>query len=215
LLDLLIGKRELGKTTLAVSISQFYDTRVIFDPRHMINTTSDILSEGQISGILYELLNQRAEIIIRPKFDKQRAFDEMCQEIYDWLQDNPDQQFCLLLDEARFIEAPEKNQHFEFIVRCTNRTLVAVLITMHGIVDVSTDLRRVADFWVLFRITLDADVDTIRERCGNEIAEKVRTLEPYQYIVWNDSNGTFKVFTDSAKWFVPLNRSTASHENVA
>jgi hypothetical protein len=210
MLDLFIGKRELGKTTLAVSVSQFYDTRVIFDPRHMINTTNDVLTEGNIKGALYEMLNDRADVIIRPTFDKQRAFDEMCREIYDWIRDNPDERFCLIIDEVRFIEMPEANQYFDFIVRCTNRSMVAVLMTMHGVVDVSTDLRRVADYWVLFQITLDADLDRIRERCGDEIAEQVQKLKPYQYIVWNDSNGTSRTYTDSSKWFVPINRSHAA-----
>lgn len=214
MLDLFIGKRELGKTTLAVKVSHNYDTRVIYDPRHMINTTSDILTEQNIRGLLYDLLNERSEIVIRPVFDKQRAFDDMCAEIYEWLKDNPNEKFCLLIDEVRFVEQPEANAYFEFIVRCTKRELVAVLFTCHGIVDVSADLRRIADYWIMFRLTLDADIDRVRERCGNDVADKVQTLEPYQYIVWNDSNGTWKFFPDSTKWYIPLNRSQ-HNENVA
>lgn len=209
MLSLFIGKRELGKTTLAVFVSQSYAKRVIFDPRHMINTAPLVLSEGQIKGVLYEILDARADVVIRPKFDVQTAFDEMCSEIMEWIDDNPNVKFCLFIDEIRFIQSPESNQYFDFIVRCTDGNMVAVLMTMHGIPDASTDLRRIADFLVLFQLTLAADVDTIRERCGDEVAEKVQTLKPYQYIVWNDRNGSWKEHYDSAKWFVPIQRKVA------
>jgi len=204
MLDLLIGKRELGKTTLAVSISRNSPTRVTFDPRHMISTTSDILSEGQIEGVLYGMLNERAEIIVRPQFDIERAFSEMCAEIYSWLKDNPGEPFCLLLDEARFVKNPEENLHFDYIVRCTPRSEVNVLLTCHGVVDISSDLRRIADFWILFQLTLEGDLDRVRERCGNEVADEVQKLNPYEYIVWNDAIGRWKKHTDKAAWYVRL-----------
>lgn len=207
MLDLVIGKRELGKTTLAVFICFHFSTRVIFDPRHMIHTTSDVLTDGQISdGTLYSMLNTRAEIIIRPAFDKEIVFEEMCAEIYRWLKDNPGEPFCLLIDECRFVKSPEENQHFDFIVRCTPRSEVTVIMTCHGIVDVSPDLRRVADYWILFRLTMEADLDRVRERCGDTVAEAVQRLEPYEYIVWNDANSSWRKFSDRSAWYVPLER---------
>lgn len=211
MLDLFIGRRELGKTTLAVHTSRFFDTRVFFDPRHMINTTSDILTDGQVSGVLYDLLDTRAEIVIQPHFQKEETFAEMCAEICAWLKDNPGEKFCLLFDECRFIKAPEENEHFDWIVRCTPREQVSVIMTCHGVVDVSPDLRRVADYWVLFHLTMEADVDRVRERCGEEIAEEVQKLAPYEYIVYNDAvNGAWRKHTDRAKWFTPLEIRTVS-----
>lgn len=210
MLDLIIGRRELGKTTLAVSICRHFATRVIFDPRHMINTTSDILTDGQITGVLYEMLNTRSEIIVRPQFDKEETFNAMCAEIYAWLKDNPGEPFCLLVDEARFVKTPEENPHFDFIVRCTPRADSTVILTCHGIVDVSPDLRRVADYWILFRLTMEADIDRVRERCGEDVAEAVQKLNPYEYIVWNDAIGASRIHTDKASWYVPLeNRAIA------
>jgi hypothetical protein len=205
MLDLIIGRRELGKTTLAVSLCRHFSTRVIFDPRHMIHTTSDVLTDGQIGdGVLYSMLDTRAEIIVRPSFEKEKVFEEMCAEIYAWLKDNPGEPFCLLIDECRFVKEPEKNPHFDFIVRCTPRADVTVIMTCHGIVDVSPDLRRVADYWLLFRLTMEADIDRVRERCGNDVAEEVQKLEPYEYIVWNDANSTWRKYTDKTAWFVSL-----------
>lgn len=209
MLDLAIGRRELGKTTLAVSLSRHFSTRVIFDPRHMIHTTSDILTDNEISGVLYAMLDDRAEVIIQPHFNKEEAFASMCAEIYAWLKDNPGESFCLLLDEIRFIQRPEENQHFDFIVRCTPRSQVTVIVTCHGIVDVSPDLRRVADYWILFRLTMEADLDRVRERCGDDVAEAVQKLEPFEYIVWDDAHATWKKHSDKERWYVSLSESPA------
>jgi len=212
MLDLLIGKRELGKTTLGVSLSRSFTTRVIFDPRHMINVTSDVLtSAAQIEGgVLYDLLNDRQEIVVRPDFDVENTFAAMCAEIYAWLRDNPGESFCLMVDEARFVPNPEQNAHFDYIVRCTPRTDVTVILTCHGIVDVSPDLRRVADYWILFRLTMEADLDRVRERCGNDVADAVQQLAPYEYIVWNDANSSWRKHSDRTRWYVPLeNRAIA------
>ena len=206
MLDLVIGRRELGKTTLAVSLCRHFSTRVIFDPRHMINTTSDILGDGQVEGVLYEMLDTRAEIIIRPSFDREGTFAAMCAEIYSWLKDNPEESFCLLVDEARFVQTPEENPHFDFIVRCTPRSHCTVIMTCHGIVDISPDLRRVADYLILFRLTMESDLTRIRERCGDTVAEQVQSLNPYEYIVWNDANATWAIHREKQKWYVSLER---------
>jgi hypothetical protein len=204
MLDLVIGRRELGKTTFAVNLSRHYSTRVIFDPRHMISTSRCIFTEEDMSE-LYVALDTEPEIIIRPKFDKQLAFEEMCLQIYGWLQDNPGEPFCLLIDECRFLPEPEKNQHFDFIVRCLPSAQVMVILTCHGVIDVSTDLRRIADHWILFHLTMESDLGRVRERCGDTVADEVQKLEPFQYIVWNDQKGEWRKVTEKQKWFVKLN----------
>jgi hypothetical protein len=204
MLDLVIGRRELGKTTLAVSLCRYFSTRVIFDPRHMIHTTDDILSDGQIEGTLYSMLDDRAEIIVRPHFDKEATFAAMCEEIYHWLKDNPGEPFCLLIDEARFVKTPEENPHFDYIVRCTPRDVTTVIMTCHGIVDISPDLRRVADYWILFRLTMEADLDRVRERCGEDVAEAVQHLNPFEYVLWDDAKAVWKKHSEKEQWYINL-----------
>lgn len=206
MLDLVIGRRELGKTTFAVNLSRYYSTRVIFDPRHMISTCKCILDEDDLyeSG-LYAALDTEPEIIVRPKFAKEKVFEEMCSQIYSWLQDNPGEQFCLLVDECRFIKEPEANQHFDFIVRCLPSSQVMVILTCHGVIDVSTDLRRIADHLVFFHLTMESDLDRVRERCGDVVADEVQKLKPFEYVIWNDQRSEWRKVTDKNKWFVRLN----------
>ena len=79
-------------------------------------------------------------------------------------------------------------------------------MTCHGIVDISPDLRRVADYWVLFRLTMEGDLDRVRERCGDTVAQAVQKLNPYEYIVWNDANSSWAVHADKRAWYVSLER---------
>jgi hypothetical protein len=204
MLDLVIGRRELGKTTFAVNLSRHYSTRVLWDPRHMIQTSRVIITESNLVD-LYAALDTEPEIIVRPHFDKEKAFEEMCLIIYQWLQANPGEQFCLLIDESRFLPEPEKDQHFDFIVRCLPSSQVMVILTCHGVVDVSPDLRRISDHWILFHLTMESDLDRVRERCGDIVAKEVSELKPFEYVVWNDQRGEWRKETKKETWYVKLN----------
>ncbi len=171
----------------------------------MIHTTSDILPGTSVNDVLYEMLNTRSEIIVRPEFNVDECFRDTCRIVAQWLKDNPGEPICLLVDEFRFVKDAVDDQFFDWIVRCLPSKDVCVIVTCHGVTDVSTDLRRVADFWVLFQLTLEADLERVRERCGDEIALEVQKLQPYEYIVWNDSIRAWKKYTDRTKWFVNLN----------
>ena len=160
MLDLTIGRRELGKTTLAVHIARSFKRRVIWDPRHMINTSEVILNDVTIDGI-YDALEKYDEIIVRPNFDVEETFERMCEEIQGWITENPDVTFCLLLDEIRFTPKPDDEKHFNWLVRCTARDTVSVVVTAHGVPDINTNLRRIADYWILFQLTLEADLQTV------------------------------------------------------
>lgn len=203
MLILCIGRRELGKTTLAVSTAQRSPTRVFFDPRHMINTVSDVLNENSLAdNTLYDMLDTRAEIVIQPYFDKQKAFSEMCEQIYQWLQDNPGEEIAVLVDEVRFVEL--EDAYFDYLIRCTPRAKVKIILTAHRVVDVPTDLRGIADVWCLFKMTLANDLEKIEEGTNAEVAREVADLRPYEFVVWDDSVGRSRKNLDKASWFVPL-----------
>lgn len=205
MLDLLIGRRELGKTTLAVHIARFYKKRVYWDPRHMISTSDVILNDTTIDE-LFECLERYDEIIVRAHFNVAATFERMCEEIQAWLSEHPHITFCLLLDEVRFTPKPDDEPNFNWIVRCTKRETVSVIVTAHGVPDINTNMRRIADYWVLFQLTLEADLQTILERCGREVEKEVQKLKPYEFIVWNDGNRTWRKETDSERWRVSLER---------
>jgi hypothetical protein len=201
-ISLVIGRREQGKTTLAYWLARQRSTRVIFDPRAMFHTTSDVLPSG---FALFELLDDREEVIVQPQENVVAAFDETTTAIRDWILQNPDEPFALLVDEARFVETTEKiSPSFDWILRLGPRKTLDTILTAHRPVDISTDIRAIADYWFIFQTTQEHDLKVITERCGGEVADMVSTLEPFQLVVWNDSIGKFRKETDSEKWRVRL-----------
>lgn len=203
MLNLCIGRRELGKTTLAVHLARFYQKRVLWDPRHMISTSDVILDDTNIEG-LYDAISRYDEVIVRAHFNVEETFEIMCEQIQSWITENQGTTFCLLLDEIRFTPKPDDEQNFNWIVRCTPRETVSVIVTAHGVPDINTNMRRIADYWILFQLTLEADLQTVLERCGKQVEKETQKLKPYQFIVWNDGNRTWRKETEPGKWFVSL-----------
>jgi hypothetical protein len=205
MLDLFIGKRELGKTTLAVKVSKSWSTRVNFDPRHMIETTRVVLHDDL--SVFPELLDECPEITIQPVGDINAVFADTCSRLVRWLGENPGELLFFLVDEIRFLDSPQDDDNFRYLVRAFPREQVSIGITCHGVTDVSTDLRRIADYWILFRLTLEADLERIRERCGEQVEMEVKKLKPFEYIVWNDAISSWKKHDQPAKWFIQLKAS--------
>jgi hypothetical protein len=202
MITLIIGRREVGKTTLALHESRKTPTRLLFDPRRQLNTSPAILRD-EIG--LYEELDNSTEIIVQPQFNVPQVFEAICNQLMDWIEDNPEEDVSFLVDEARFVQTFNFiSQPFDWILRCSKRDKVHTILTVHRPVDVSVDIRAIADFWCIFQTTQEHDLKIIAERCSDQVASEARTLGAGQVIVWNDSRATWKKHTDRAAWYVPL-----------
>ena len=206
MITVIIGFTGQGKSTLAEYLARRCDTRVIFDPRGQFHTTDDVLPDA---GGLYDLLDSRYEIIIQPGRgrDVEQVFDEVCGTLAEWIEDNPLERVCLIADEARLIGLENKSGslNFDWIVRSAREgSPIDVIITCHRPVDVSTNIRAIANRLVLFRVMLPSDLDLIEEQCGPEVSEEVRKLLDRQFITWNNSRQQWRKIADPATWYVKL-----------
>jgi hypothetical protein len=208
------GRRELGKSTLALYLARQKTTRVIFDPRFQFRTSPAILKNVEIESML-ELLDTQVEIIVHPESDVLGNFQRACDAIKIWLQENPDEPFCFLVDEARFVDTPsEINESLDWILRCTPRKLVDTIFTSHRPADIAVNIRAIADYWYIFRITQQNDLKVIEERCGPEVRDMLPVLKVNELIVWNDSVGTARHDTDRSKWYVSMSAPIQTKETV-
>lgn len=202
MITLVIGRRVRGKTTLGYAISLQKETRAIFDPRKRLHTTSDIISSPET---LYDLLDQRSEVIVQPNDYIRQNFDRMTFEFFDWVEDNQAERAALMVDEARFLDLPNTEYpHMDKILKFTNPEMVDSIFTCHRPQDISTDIRALADYWCIFQTTQEHDLKVINERCGPQVVEIVKSLQGRDYLLWNDNDGTFVVKNDPIKWFVRL-----------
>lgn len=206
-----LGRRELGKTTLAYYLAQKCPYRVIFDPRGMIaiqGTGVRVTSIEGLKGIADQMDDPKApltEIIVTPRTDVQATFDACARLVESWAQDYPNKAHAIMfvVDEARFVNLQE-SAAFGWILRAAPRDLCHVIITAHRPADIPTDVRAIADHWLLFRFAQEHDLKVIGERCGTKVAGEVSRLKPYQYVHWDDGVGKASTNLNSAGWFVPL-----------
>ena len=206
MITVIIGFTGQGKSTLAAYVAQRSTTRVIFDPRTQFNTASDILPN---SAGLYELLDDRYEIIVQPGRgqDVAESFDNVCSAVADWIEDNPGESICLLVDEARLVGLDSKSTslNFDWIIRSAREgSPISVIITCHRPVDVSTNIRAIANRLVFFRVMLPNDIAVIEEQCGPRVAEEVGKLLDKEYIVWNNSRQQWRKVSNPSTWYVRI-----------
>jgi hypothetical protein len=208
MITIVIGRRTRGKSTLAYAIALQRNNRVIFDPRRQFHTTDDIVYEPDE---LYDMLDTRSEIIVQPNGDLRSNFERTCYDFYDWTDDNRLAGIAFLVDEARFLDTPNNDYpNFDRILRFCKPQDVDVILTCHRPVDVSVDIRAIADYWCIFQTTQEHDLAIIYSRCGQDCADVARNLRDKQFVLWNDGDGNFTVKSEPASWYVPIER-TVSH----
>lgn len=208
MITVIIGFTGQGKSTLAYHVSGRATTRVIFDPRGQYHTTGDVIPDA--AG-LYELLDDRYEVIIRPGRGEEveENFDNSCKVIADWIEDNPHENICLLADEGRLIGLQDRTPslHFDWIVRSAREgSPIDVVITCHRPVDVHTNIRAIANRLVLFRVQLPNDLEAIEDQCGPVVREEVRKLLDRQFITWNNSRQQWRKVDRPETWYVDLEK---------
>ena len=202
----IIGFTGQGKSTLAEHLARKADTVLIVDPRSQFHTTSDIIPDA---AELYEMLNDRTEIIVQPGRGRslEDVFDRSCTELANWIEDNPTERIAFVPDEGRLLGLDSKSVplDFDWIVRSAREgSPIDVIITCHRPVDVSTNIRAIANRLIYFPMMLPSDLVLVEDQCGPIVAEQVRTLKERQFVVWNNSRQQWRKITDPQSWFVQL-----------
>lgn len=219
MITICIGRMRQGKSTLAKYIANQSPTRIVIDPRRQFHTSPVYISD--VTG-LYELLDEREEIIVRPGIEGEGIVEPVSEVMLDWIEDGRDAQgsekICLLVDEANMLGMDAKPQdaypHFNYLLRSAGEDNINVVLTSHRIVEIHPAIRSIAHYLCMFRTTHTADLKAIEDKCGQEVAEKVATIAPREVLVWDDNFGTYRVETDREKWYVDLDRIPIREEDT-
>lgn len=202
-----LGRREVGKTTLACYVVSKAVTRVIFDPRGLYPSdarayTSDDIANWFIGAMRPDAPASSRELVITPDGDVQECFDTACAYVKAWLRSGRTD-IAFLIDELRFIkntDGPDLN----WVLRCATRASVVVVFTAHRPADVAPDIRAISDVWCIFQMTQEHDLKVITERCSPSVSAMVSRLKPRHFIAWNDALGTMQSHTHPERWYMPL-----------
>lgn len=211
MITVIVGFTGQGKTTLAYYLAQKCETRVVFDPRSQFNSCEDIIPNA--AG-LYELMDIRYEVIVQPGRGEEvfENFDSVCSSVADWIEENPGERVCLLVDEGRLVglETKSGSLNFDWIVRSAREgSPIDVIVTCHRPVDVNTNIRAIANRLVFFRVMLPNDLDIIADQCGPDVAFQVEKLLDKQFIVWNNSRQQWRKEIDSSRWNIRISEVPA------
>lgn len=204
MINLDIGRREQGKTTLAYwALTNRGAPRLIFDPRNMIARGSRVRSAESLAVAYGELLDgERSEITFNPPGDVQYGFALFSWYVRQWVETFPRRRLGVLVDEAAFVNTDVES--FQWVLRCSSRERVHLWMTAHRPSDISTRVRAIADYWFLFAARQEHDIKVIGERCGSQVAGQVHQLASRQFVKWDDARGRHDVYLNPAQWYTPL-----------
>lgn len=218
------GRRFNGKTTLARHMASKAPLRVIFDPtpnrrsfprrphqsfattpataRAAILETLGAIDDSAPDAMVNETIID--EVVIAPRAQLDETFFETCLAIDEWLQVDRDllerPGLAFLVDEVTEVSGRAMPEPFDTLARCGDFELFHLIVTTHNPQDVPARLRAIVNFWCLFQTTDPNALDVIRERCGDDVAERVRLLQLREYILFDDSRRTWDVRRDATVW---------------
>lgn len=197
------GRREVGKTTLALYLASRVPTRVIFDPRGLVPASDRALTANDVADQFTRMreANPTRSIVVTPDSDVKGLFEYTARECKEWARD-AEGPIAFVVDEVRFIDT--ESPALDWLLRCAARSEVTIIFTAHRPSDLPPDIRAIADYWCLFTITQEHDLKVIRERCSDEVAARVQRLKSREFLTWDDTTGTFREYRDPSQWFVKL-----------
>lgn len=213
-----LGRREMGKTTLALYlVSRLNCPSVVFDPRGLfvVGDRTKLATNDAAVDIGFEQLYAREidRLVVTPDGDTTQLFDYTMAHCKDWTRDN--RPLGIIVDELRFIDLKECGPSFDWLLRCGDRGQTVIVLTAHRPKDVPPDIQAISDVWCLFQCTQVHDLKVIAERCDPAVAELVSKLGPREFIAWDDTRGKYSLHARPGEWFVGLKHTGASGARVA
>lgn len=200
---LVIGRRELGKTTLARYLAHKRSPRLIIDPRAQWESER-VYRSFDFNAMLADL-QEGHDVVVQP-VELQLTVDQTAKLANFWFQERTvadgAREMSIVFDEAGLYDL----RSWDWMMRCSPRAYTSIILTAHRPSDISTSIRALADTWVIFRTTQRHDLDAIAERCGELVERTVQELKPYEFVAWDDAKAEMTVHRNPAAWKEPAPR---------
>ena len=212
-----IGRRELGKTTLAYSMLSKLPKRAIIDARRMIHQPGADYSYDATDAVeaLHEMMQEPLahECIYQPhEDDLEGAFVTWTKALKGIVIDRPDVHTGILVDEASFYNL--ETSTFQWLAKCALRDYTHIIITAHQPKDIPTSIRAIADHWFIFYTSQKTDIDAIEAK-SSEAAREVKRLTGRSFVHWDDAHARLQINSTPSTWYVPLNNRATAVVRVA
>lgn len=222
----IVGRREEGKTTLALYLSRRYAGRVIWDPRGMIGDRSTaviVCTPEDLETAIREGDWRRGPIVYRQESDDVPGeFTAVCQVLFP--RKFTKGGFAFIIDEAGELQNPHSihpellrivKQHPTF----PPEESVLIIQTNHRLSEFNNSCKALMNELYIFQTTLPRDLDVIDQHTGiPEIREIVKTLPRHhcvRYIYGRQEDGVpqYEVWDNPKMWYTPLKGGSVSKED--
>jgi hypothetical protein len=215
------GRRQMGKTTLAIYMADKVDRRALLDPRALVRRPGAVIVRS--ARRLREAFDALAagdcdEIVYTPVDEHRAAFNAFASELRRWVIEYPALDLAVVIDEASFYEVldprlpPASRADFNFAIKSCDLDRVHVIVTCHRPADLAPDVRALMNRWCLFRTRQEHDLAVIRERCDAAVVDAVQDLADRHFVMWDDDAAEWELNDAPFVWRVDVApRGAAAH----
>jgi hypothetical protein len=202
--DLVFGRREYGKSTLAMHLAlQSGRSVFVFDPACGFTAwpESTATDYAALSELLYADPEERPRVIIyQPDSSDLSAEFETMAELLKRKAD-----YALIVDEAHWVQNPQwATPALQEFVRKPNRYDCYLIQTTHAPSDTWAKARSLATDWYMFKLSRAADLDAVERECGPEVREQVRQLQGHTYLHYRIDKQSYELVDNPSSWYVNL-----------
>lgn len=209
---LIVGKRRMGKSTLALALARLHSNlTIVYDPNTQfrefgaprsiaeIEATVKFFSEGPDDQPPPE---QPVILVYRPRVGLfHEDFTALANMLWQW------DGYSFVVDEAPTLQTPHAiNDELGRLVR-QGPAGVSIFQTCHRVPDVNRLSRALCTDYFFFRSTQQKDVGNMADEFDDRLERILPSLKPYEVVHhWQGKGGTdeISIWRDSRPWFIEL-----------
>lgn len=205
MISMVIGRREEGKTTLALYIAFLWSPRVIIlDTRRQFNIGEPVNSLSELD----DAIEQNVPVIVYQPMSEEdeQESGELARDIMArGMEHMPGNRFTFLIDEAG--EVAKHGQAVKALrkmIKFVRLDTVNVILCCHRPTDVDPIFRSLMTDFCLFRVNGDRDIEWLEgiDSITPQAIATVQKLPRHHWIHLKPGHDEFQVFSEPEKWFV-------------
>jgi hypothetical protein len=128
-------------------------------------------------------------VTIVPEHDVDSTFAETAFSVRSWYQKEErkgphERAIGFIVDEARF-KAVRDSTNLDWLFRCTDVEMMHVYLTVHRPKDLHPDIRAILDYWYVFHIHQQIDLDVLEDETEPIITNGAPRLKPREFYLYD------------------------------
>lgn len=182
-----VGRRRVGKTTLSDYLCGECRYQLRFSPRVTLPERENGITIVNAPTVrqLDEWFADNKTVTVIPELDVDETFLATAHSMRAWYSRMEriaplKEEVGFIVDEARF-KAVRESRDLDWLFRCTKPEIMHVYLTVHRPKDLNPDIRAILDYWYIFHVTQQIDLDILEDECNELIAQRAFQLQAREF----------------------------------